>query len=103
MKSVRVNVHTSNTSQAYLIEVAGLPDASKVRVSTFCGAYSRSIRKGTKPVEAGTEVLNTRKFWVAHLYQVMRLLAYHVAGEHRQHRLYRPPFRDQHVETRMRA
>ena len=62
VKSVRVNVHTSNTSQAYLIEVAGLPDASKVRVSTFCGAYSRSIRKGTKPVEAGTEVLYTRKF-----------------------------------------
>ncbi len=57
-----MNVHTSNTSQAYLIEVAGLPDASEVRVSMSCGAYSCSIRKGTKPVEAGTEVLNTREF-----------------------------------------
>ena len=45
-----------------LIEVAGLPDASKVRVSMSCGAYSCTIRKGTKPVEAGTEVLNARKF-----------------------------------------
>ena len=62
MKSVRVNVHTSNTSQAYLIEVAGLPDALEVRVSMSCVAYSCSIRKGTKPVEAGTEVLNARKF-----------------------------------------
>ena len=43
------------------------------------------------------------RIWVARSYQVMRLLAYHVAGEHRQHTLYRPPFRDQHVETRMRA